>query len=643
MENSTPLLPLGMNTFEEFREKKSLYVDKTSYLPALRGYGKVIFLSRPRRFGKSLTVSTLDSFYSGEKELFEGLAAEKFMDSPGFVPRPVIHLDMSAPSGADSKATLESNIADQLLLQARRHGVALRGANSASVFLNLMVDIQEASSQKVVLLIDEYDAPVIKVIQTPGLSEIKDLLKGTRAVMSDFYGKVKAADKYLEFVFITGVTKFSRMGVFSTLNNLKDISLLPEFAGIVGFTQEELENSFRPFVRRMADALDLRENVLLDKIRDYYDGFSFDGETRVYNPFSTMNFFGDMEFNNYWMESGSNTLIREMLSDKGLTVDQFRDYPVDKDFARFPGEIEKTPAHGFLYQAGYLTLRKNTDSSYALDYPNFEVLSSMSRLFIDNLFPSTLDAGQASIRLREHVADGDVAAIVGDFRRLYSRIAYDDHAAAKRLSLFIAISRDQRAELTRLLESSFESYAIMEKTDQIMEAVSGNDYGRAFSIMDSFFLGGGHGKEIRLKFNESFYRANLHSFLLGAGLKAIPEIHSSQGRGDLVVEHGGKTYVIEMKVVGKASEAESAAKRGMKQIIGTGYADSYDDPILLSLAVAEDTRNVAACVFVKEGRRGRIELGVPSKKQYKEQSDMAGKAKPPAASEGKKKKGGPRS
>jgi hypothetical protein len=337
------------------------------------------------------------------------------------------------------------------------------------------------------------------------------------------------------------------------------------------------------------------------------------------------------------MESGSNTLIREMLRDKGLTVDQFRNFPVDEDFASSPGEIEETPAHGFLYQAGYLTLRKNTESSYALDYPNFEVLSSMSRLFIDNLFPSTLDAGQASIRLEEHVADGDVAAIVGDFKRLYSRIAYDDHAAAKRLSMFIAISRDQRAELTRLLESSFESYAIMEKTDQIMEAVSGNDYERAFSIMDSFFSGGGHGKEIRLKFSESFYRANLHSFLLGAGLKAIPEIHSSQGRGDLVVEHGGKTYVIEMKVVDKASEAESAAKRGMKQIVDTGYADSYDDPILMSLAVAEDIRNIAACVFVKNGRRGRLELGTPSKEHSRNNSVLPNKAKPHSAHVRKKK------
>ncbi|MDR1111640.1 MAG: AAA family ATPase, partial [Deltaproteobacteria bacterium] len=386
MANGLPLLKTGTSSFRKIRAEHRLYVDKTMYIPELINKGDVIFLSRPRRFGKSLTVSTLDSFFTGEKDLFRGLAAEKFMKSQEFVPKPVINLVMSRPSGSDSKEKLENGILTELRLNAKRYGVSLRGSDPADAFLELIREIKEVCSKNAVLLIDEYDAPVIKIVQNPGLSKIKDLLEDTRTVMSNFYSKIKDEDANLDFVFITGVTKFSRMGVFSTLNNIKDISLLPEFAALAGFTQEELENNFKPFIGRTADALDLGENVLLDKIRDYYDGFSFDGETRLYNPFSTMNFFGDMEFNNYWMESGSNTLLREMLRDKGLTVDQFKDLPVDKNFARSPGEIEKTPAHGFLYQAGYLTLRKKTDSSYALDYPNFEVLSSMSRLFIDNLF-----------------------------------------------------------------------------------------------------------------------------------------------------------------------------------------------------------------------------------------------------------------
>jgi hypothetical protein len=239
------------------------------YLPELINKGDVIFLSRPRRFGKSLTVSTLDSFFTGEKELFKGLAAEKFMKSQEFVPKPVINLVMSRPSGSDSKELLKEKIIEELRRNAERHGVSPRGTDASGVFSNLILDIQKARSKNVVLLIDEYDAPVIKVIQSPGLSKIKDLLKDTRTVMSNFYSKIKDEDTNLDFVFITGVTQFSRMGVFSTLNNITDISLLPEFAALAGFTQEELENNFKPFIGRMADTLDLKENVLLDKIRDY--------------------------------------------------------------------------------------------------------------------------------------------------------------------------------------------------------------------------------------------------------------------------------------------------------------------------------------------------------------------------------------
>ncbi|MDR1109594.1 MAG: ATP-binding protein, partial [Deltaproteobacteria bacterium] len=550
----------------------------------------------------------------------------------------------------DSKTKLEAKITKELLVNAKRHDVSPQGVDSADLFLSLIRDINESCSQKVVLLIDEYDAPVIKVIQDPGLSGIADLLRDTRSVMSDFYGKIKSADEHLELVFITGVTKFSRMGVFSTLNNITDISLLPEFAAIVGFTQEELERYFKPFVRRTADSLDLGENVLLDKIRDYYDGFSFDGETRLYNPFSTMHFFGDMEFNNYWMESGSNTLLREMLRDKGLTVDQFKDLPVEKDFARSPGEIEKTPAHGFLYQAGYLTLRKKTDSSYALDYPNFEVLSSMSRLFIDNLFSSTVEAGQASIRLEEHVAAGDVPAIVDDIMILYSNLAYDDHAAAKRLSMFIALANDQKAEVTRLMEPALGRSAVLGMTKRIIRAMDRNKHEEAFSIMDDLIDNSGQGKEIRIKLNESFYRSNLHSFLLGAGLRATPEIHSSLGRSDLAIEHKGLAYVIEMKVVGKSSQAGTAAQSAMRQIVELGYAGRYaSPPILMSLAVAEDTRNVAACVFFKDGMTERLEFGSPIKKlpkkgskgQMKEKSVKTDKSKLSDKSP-KKTKGGPR-
>ncbi|MDR1110796.1 MAG: PD-(D/E)XK nuclease domain-containing protein, partial [Deltaproteobacteria bacterium] len=295
-----------------------------------------------------------------------------------------------------------------------------------------------------------------------------------------------------------------------------------------------------------------------------------------------------------------------------------------------------------LYQAGYLTLRKKTDSSYALDYPNFEVLSSMSRLFIDNLFPSTVEAGQASLRLEEHVAEGDVPAIVDDIMILYSNLAYDDHAAAKRLSMFIALANDQKAEVTRLLEPAFGRRAILETTKKMTRAVDGDRYQEAISIMEHFIANSGQDKEIRMKLNESFYRSNLHSFLLGAGLRATPEIHSSLGRSDLAIEHKGLAYVIEMKVVEKASSAGTAAQNAIRQIVELGYAGRFVGPlILMSLVVAGDTRNIAACVFVKDGRAERLEFGgslkkLSDKQPTKEKFDKKGQNKLPAVSQAKK-------
>jgi hypothetical protein len=227
-----------------------------------------------------------------------------------------------------------------------------------------------------------------------------------------------------------------------------------------------------------------------------------------------------------------------------------------------------------------------------------------------------------------HVAEGDVPAIVDDIMILYSNIAYDDHAAARRLSMFITMANDQKAEVTRLMEPALGRRAIVEMTKKIIRAVDGNKYEEAFSIMDDLIKNSGQGKEIRIKLNESFYRSNLHSFLLGAGLKATPELHSSHGRSDLVIDHKGLTYVIEMKVVGKASKAETAAQNALRQIVDLGYAEPYGNPaILMSLAVAEDTRNIAACAFVKEGKTDRLEFGVPSRRTAKRTVKKTNKGK----------------
>ncbi|MDR1166756.1 MAG: AAA family ATPase, partial [Deltaproteobacteria bacterium] len=278
-------LPVGTQTFEEVRTKNAVYVDKTNYFPLLPKGRKVVFCARPRRFGKSLTISALEAFFSGRKELFQGLAVEKYMNSPEFFPKPVIHLDMSELDNCVSLENLETKARNYLKKIAKQYNVPLQSDDVASAFSNLLTDVHDITSQKIVLLIDEYDTPVISLIQR-NLTYDHLLIEQTRNFMSSFYSKIKSNDQYLDFIFITGVSKFSRMGVFSTLNNLVDISTNPEFASFMGLTQEELERDFAPYVKATAEWLQMEERELLERIRGYYDGFSFDGVTRVYNPFS---------------------------------------------------------------------------------------------------------------------------------------------------------------------------------------------------------------------------------------------------------------------------------------------------------------------------------------------------------------------
>ncbi|MDR1313313.1 MAG: AAA family ATPase, partial [Deltaproteobacteria bacterium] len=286
-----PVLPIGLANFEDIRKKQAVYVDKTKYIADLENAGKFVCCARPRRFGKSLTVNMLDAFYSGRKYLFQGLAAEKDICSPDFVACPVVRLDMSAVAGSDSTVILQNSIMRRLGIIAERHQVSLRGEDYADAFSCLLQDVHETSGQEAVLLLDEYDSPVIDLVGRDNLTYDKKLLSETRNIMQRFYTQIKIEEEHIKLAFITGVTKFSRMGVFSKLNNLLDISLFPDFSTFMGYTHEELKTYFAPFITHTARVLKMSEEGLLNKLKDYYDGFSFDGENEVYNPFSVLSFF----------------------------------------------------------------------------------------------------------------------------------------------------------------------------------------------------------------------------------------------------------------------------------------------------------------------------------------------------------------
>ncbi|MDR1314349.1 MAG: ATP-binding protein [Deltaproteobacteria bacterium] len=579
MSDELPVLSVGNPVFEVLRQKKEVYVDKSKYLPMLSEWGQFIFCARPRRFGKSLTVSSLDAFYSGRIDLFKGLAVEEHISSPAFVPRPVISLDMSDAADSDSKEILKRNIMDILEDNAEHHQVSLRGADYANALKYLLIDVRKASGQKVVLLIDEYDSPVISLAERDKLTFNAQLLADTRIVMRNFYREIKRASEFIELVFITGCTKFSRMGVFSSLNNLADISLEEKFAAFMGYTQEELESYFAPFIDRAANKLGKSREVLLKQIQEYYDGFSFDGKTNLYNPSSTIEFFKTSEFGDYWVDSGSGSFVKNFLKDKSLTVDQFQGMVVNKKFAKSPGEIDATSSHGFLYQAGYLTLRAATDTTFTLDFPNKEVRSALSAFFLENFFPDSDYIDRAERDLAGHLASGDVPGIAHVLKRLLHGICGSDHSDANR-----------------------------EFHDDSIEAAVRVTAGPAFPDDSVRSLSKSLAKILLGKKGESFYRSVLQAALWAAGAKTTPEKWENLGRLDLEVLFGQITYVIELKMSDNADGADAAVRAGMDQITKKDYGEASERPVLVSIAIGREERNIVACLFEKDGRETAVEF-----------------------------------
>jgi hypothetical protein len=579
-----PLLTCQPN-FENLRLKNAVYVDKTMYFPMLNKVNDFVFCARPRRFGKSLTVTALDAFYSGNREVFRGLAAEREMNSPEFIARPVIRMDMSDVAGSRNIGILEQKILGRLGVNARRHEVPLRGADSADAFLFLIEDVKNVKGKNIVILIDEYDAPVISVLQKPKSSFQRNLLSESREIMRNFYSKIKSAAEHIDFVFITGVTKFSRMAVFSSLNNLIDISLEPNFGAFMGYTQQELEKNFKPFIAEASNTLKISEKEVLEQIKTYYDGFSFDGETRLYNPFSVLSFFASARkgFLSYWMKSGSNTLIRNFLKDQAITADQFQGMVVDADFASDPGEIDSTPPEGFLYQSGYLTLRIRTDDSFTLDYPNLEVRKAFSSLFLQNLAPESSWSGidAAGSELKQCLEAVDVPGMVDVFIRLFADISYEDHSKADRKPATGVLAR------------------IIRKVGLFLP------WGKERKLSESL------AELFRRKMGEGFYLSVLHSALSMAGAKVTPERHVGLGRIALLVDFGAVIYVIEVKMTDDTQGGEISALAGMSQIRERRYGRAFKNPVLVSLAIGREERNIVACRFEVDGKESSVEIHDP--------------------------------
>lgn len=352
-------------TFRSIIDGGYLYIDKTNYLYELvRGTIGIYFLARPRRFGKSLTISTLEEIFRGNKELFKGLAIYK--SDYGWQSYPVIRIDFSRLQ-AKSATDLQARIARHLHRIADEHGIVLQDGPFDLLWDELIVKL--AGEKQVVVLIDEYDKPILDNIDNlPEALLIRDTLK-------QFYTVLKALDQYIRFIFITGISKFSKVGVFSGLNNLDDLSSDARFATGLGITEGELQDTLGEHIAHFAQKEGITPAQMLDKIRMWYNGFCFvGGAERVYNPFSTLQLFNKQRFSNYWFETGTPSFLIKLLKQQQYPIEDLQALQV-RELAFSTYEIENLSIIPLLFQTGYLTIKDYdpTRRLYTLSYPNMEV------------------------------------------------------------------------------------------------------------------------------------------------------------------------------------------------------------------------------------------------------------------------------
>ena len=400
------LYPVGIQTFERIRKENKLYIDKTEYIYRMtHSGGCYFFLSRPRRFGKSLLVSTFESYFSGKKELFEGLAIEKLEQE--WMEYPVLHFDMSGGKHME-KEQLEDYLSNRLEAEERKWGIThtKRGANDR--LTELITTAYEISGKQVVVLIDEYDAPMLDVAHD------KETLDVLRNLMRNFFSPLKMCEPMLRFVFLTGITKFSQVSIFSELNNIKNISLDDEYAGVCGITKEELLTQMSEDIDVLAEALGMTREETIAKLKENYDGYHFSpASPDVFNPYSLLNCFDDKNFGAYWFSSGTPTYLINMLR-------KFKVLPakIGRSLARSsafdaPTENLKTITP-LLYQSGYITIKGYDKMSqlFTLDLPNKEIkvglFESLLPYYLEGMYAEEGDVAiaQMSVLIRQGDMDG---------------------------------------------------------------------------------------------------------------------------------------------------------------------------------------------------------------------------------------------
>jgi hypothetical protein len=468
-------LPLGIQTFSEIRKQNYLYVDKTEDIFRMIDAGKYFFFSRPRRFGKSLLLDTLHNIFEGNQSLFKGLWIENKID---WKPYPVIRIDFGRVVSRDG------NLIDALLKEISRNadrlGVTITNLNSPSIAFGDLLDkvYLKYGENSIVLLIDEYDKALVDFIDDQVLFAYnRDILRG-------FYTNIKSYDACIKFTLLTGVSKIGKMSLFSGLNNINDISLDNEYANLCGISQEELEFNFKEHLENFAKIEAREKTELLELLKRWYNGYSWNGQSTLYNPYSLLNVFQKNVFQNYWFDTGTPTLLIKMVSQNQRLFDTFKNYVMGDSWSMSSFDPQSNDDIGLMFQTGYLTIKekeKNSDGipSYKLGFPNQEVEYSFAKYL-----------------LAEYIT---VAP-----ERLTNDLAYPMKNA--------------------LQEKDLEAF-----TNCIKVAFS--------KIPHHLFIE-----------KEAFYHSMLLMLMMASGIMMRSEEASSKGRSDLVLETNDTIYIFEFKL-----------------------------------------------------------------------------------------------
>ena len=466
-------LPIGIQTFREIRENGHYYADKTAHIERLIEGGKHFFLSRPRRFGKSLLLDTIKELFEGSEELFRGLAIQDRWDWERR--HPVVRLDFGGDFTGDGAVGVRA--ADELDAQASEHGVALDARGLEGRLSQLLRSLHRDAGKRVVVLIDEYDKPILDALHKP------DVARKNRDFLSGLYGVLKSRDADIRFTLLTGVSKFSKVNLFSGLNNLRDITLDPRYATICGYTERDLDAVFAPEL----DGLDR------ERIREWYNGYNWNGEERVYNPFGILLLFDRREYRAWWFETGTPTFLVDTLTRRGVNAFAL-DGTIADDALLSSFDVDDIATEALLFQTGYLTIEESSyrigETSYRLGYPNLEVRQSLNNVLLRRLAGGA--AGPAARnRLYDCFMAGDLAGVEAGFRAIYAGIPADWH---------------RRNDIARF---------------------------------------------------EGYYASVFYACLASLGFDLRVEDASAAGRVDLALRCGGRGYLFEFKVIERAGEGSA--------------------------------------------------------------------------------------